>query len=283
MGVVLHFLIYRAMKEELKLFEHPEFGMIRMELIDGEPWFCGSDVCDALGYENSRRTLSLHCREGGVSKRYIGVETGKRQDGSPATQKVEMNFINEGNLYRLILRSQLPSAEKFESWVCDEVLPSLRRRGRYELPKMLVPDELPSLPRGHVFSADYMIFGEYSVRRVLIEGRAYYCLVDIQLAAGMGGKSRSQLARSIYRSYTFKILTRTNRRLAAYISGEGVKILLSRSHGEDARRFLAEFLKEREKLLPAPDLKRLLEVVVRTADAQDRVFLYEWYKRMLNS
>jgi prophage antirepressor-like protein len=194
-----------------------------------------------------------------------------------------MNFINEGNLYRLILKSQLPAAEKFESWVCDEVLPTLRRTGRYELPLMLVTDELPNVPRGHVFSVDYLIFGSCTVRRVMIDGRAYYCLVDIQHAAGMDGRHRSQLARSIYRNYTFKIRTKTNRRTAAYISADGVEVLLSRSTGEGARHFLAEFLRERDRALPVPDLKRLLEVVVRTADRDDRLFLYEWYGRLLKN
>jgi prophage antirepressor-like protein len=91
----------------LNVIKHPEFGEIRTEIINNEVWFCGIDVCNVLGYENARVTLKKHCREGGVSKRYAPTSSGEQ----------EMNFINEGNLYRLILKSQMPNAERFESWV----------------------------------------------------------------------------------------------------------------------------------------------------------------------
>ncbi len=107
-----------------ELIKHPEFGTIRTEVINGEPWFCGKDVCRALGYENHKRALKMHCKEKGVTKRYSPTAGGIQ----------EVNFINEGNLYRLILNSHLPAAEKFESWVCDEVLPSIRQTGEYRTP-----------------------------------------------------------------------------------------------------------------------------------------------------
>ncbi len=116
---------------EVKLFEHPEFGKIRTESIKGEPWFCGKDVCSALGYKNDTKAIKDHCKNPYITKRYVGVKTGTKRDGTPAYQQIEMKFINEGNLYRLILKSQLPAAEKFESWVCEEVLPSLRKTGEY--------------------------------------------------------------------------------------------------------------------------------------------------------
>ena len=116
---------------ELNLIQHPEFGTIRTEIINNSVWFCGKDVCSALGYENSRKALKDNCRAPYVTSRYVGVVTGTRQDGSPAVQQVKMAFINEGNLYRLILKSRLPAAAKFESWVCDEVLPSIRKTGTY--------------------------------------------------------------------------------------------------------------------------------------------------------
>ena len=115
----------------LNLIKHPEFGTIRTELINGDIWFCGQDVCEILGYENTRDALIRHCRQGGVVKHDVGVETGLKRDGTPAIQVVNMKFINEGNLYRLIMSSRLPSAERFESWVCDDVLPELRRNGYY--------------------------------------------------------------------------------------------------------------------------------------------------------
>lgn len=76
-----------------------------------------------LGYANDTATIKKHCREGGVAKRYLTDSLGREQ----AT-----TFIGEGNLYRLIIRSKKSEAEKFEAWVCDEVLPAIRKHGRYE-------------------------------------------------------------------------------------------------------------------------------------------------------
>lgn len=90
---------------------------------DGEHWFCAKDVCEVLGYNNSRQSVEDHCREAGVSKRYT----------SSGGQRRELAFINEGNLYRLIIKSRKEEAKRFESWVCDEVLPALRKTGSYQM------------------------------------------------------------------------------------------------------------------------------------------------------
>lgn len=95
------------------------------------PWFLANDVCEILGYANSRRAVSLHCREGGVTKRYMGVSSGKKADGSDAIQQVEATYINEGNLYRLIVKSRKPEAERFETWLMEEVLPTIRKTGSW--------------------------------------------------------------------------------------------------------------------------------------------------------
>lgn len=110
---------------------HAKFGLVRTEIIKSQLYCCAVDVCNALGYKNTRDAIRQHCRGAGVVKRDIGVETGLKRDGSPALQQVEMTFIDEGNLYRLILKSNLPAAREFESWVCDEVLPAIRRTGSY--------------------------------------------------------------------------------------------------------------------------------------------------------
>jgi len=90
---------------------------------DGEYWFCAKDVCEVLGYSNTSQTIEDHCRETGVSKRYT----------SSGGQQRELAFINEGNLYRLIIKSRKEEAKRFETWVCDEVLPTLRKTGGYQL------------------------------------------------------------------------------------------------------------------------------------------------------
>lgn len=87
----------------------------------GEIWFCGTDVCNILGYQNSRKALQDHCKEAGVTKRYTPTTSGNQ----------EITFINEPNLYRLIIKSRKPEAERFEAWVFEEVLPQIRKTGCY--------------------------------------------------------------------------------------------------------------------------------------------------------
>ncbi|SUC09927.1 putative anti-repressor protein [Pasteurella canis] len=89
-----------------------------------EYWFCGKDVCDILGYTNDSKALKDHCKENGVTKRYL-IDSMQR--------KQEAVFINEPNLYRLIIKSRKPEAEPFETWVFEEVLPQIRKTGKYEV------------------------------------------------------------------------------------------------------------------------------------------------------
>ena len=100
----------------------------------GEPWCNANDVCAVLGYRNPWDAITKHCRTPGVAKREVGVITGKKSNGDDALQQVEQTFINEGNLYRLIIKSRKPEAARFEAWVCDEVLPTIRKTGSYAQP-----------------------------------------------------------------------------------------------------------------------------------------------------
>lgn len=105
---------------EMKLFENPEFGNVRtLETEDGKVLFCASDIASALGYSNTRDAISRHCK--GVVKRDTLTNGGKQS----------IAFIPEGDVYRLIAHSKLPNAERFERWVFDEVLPSIRKHGAY--------------------------------------------------------------------------------------------------------------------------------------------------------
>ena len=88
----------------------------------GEMWFLANDICSILDYSNPRRTVSLHCKEKGVTKRYTPTESGNQ----------EMTYINEPNLYRLIIKSRKPEAEAFEEWVMEDVLPTIRKTGSYQ-------------------------------------------------------------------------------------------------------------------------------------------------------
>ena len=104
---------------ELKIFKNEEFGQLRMIFIDGKQYFMASDVAKALGYSNPNKAVNDHCKA--ITKCYIPI-SGKEQ---------EVNFIPEGDVYRLIIRSKLPKAEEFERWVFDEVLPTIRKQGYY--------------------------------------------------------------------------------------------------------------------------------------------------------
>lgn len=104
---------------ELQIFKNEEFGEVRTVEIEGKPFFCGSDVAKALGYAIPSKAVNTHCK--GVSKMEAPTAGGTQT----------LLFIPEGDLYRLIVSSKLPTAEKFEQWVFDEVLPSLRKHGGY--------------------------------------------------------------------------------------------------------------------------------------------------------
>lgn len=113
------------MKEELKVFEDVRFGKIRT-VMDGENLcFVAKDVCDILGHTNHRRALqALDEDEKGVTKCY-----------TPGGEQ-EMSTVSESGLYSLIFRSNLPNARAFRKWVTSEVLPSIRKIGKYEIPKV---------------------------------------------------------------------------------------------------------------------------------------------------
>lgn len=106
---------------ELKIFENKDFGAVRTVEENGKILFCGSDVAKALGYGQPHKAIKQHCKDEGIFHTVT--------DALGRNQKAK--FINEGNLYRLIVNSKLPSAEKFEHWVFDEVLPSIRQTGTY--------------------------------------------------------------------------------------------------------------------------------------------------------
>ena len=120
------------MNQQLQVFNHEQFGDVRIIEEDGRVLFCGSDVAKALGYENPRDAIRRHCRC--VAKRDAWIQTGTKSDGTPAMRLNSTNFIPEGDVYRLITHSKLPAAERFEKWVFDEVLPTIRKTGGYGQP-----------------------------------------------------------------------------------------------------------------------------------------------------
>lgn len=112
---------------ELQIFENSEFGTVRTVEIDGEPWFSGKDVAEALGYSNPRKAISDH-----VDEEDKGVTKCDTLGG-----KQDMSIINESGLYSLVLSSKLSSAKKFKKWITSEVLPSIRRHGMYAVDELI--------------------------------------------------------------------------------------------------------------------------------------------------
>lgn len=108
---------------EMQIFNSAEFGTVRtLETTDGKVLLCGKDIAEALGYTNPQKAIRDHCKEDGVTICSVIDSMGRNQ---------EAKFITEGNVYRLITHSKLPNAERFESWVFDEVLPTIRKNGGY--------------------------------------------------------------------------------------------------------------------------------------------------------
>jgi len=112
---------------ELQIFKSEKFGEIQILIENGREYFPATEVAKILGYSNPQKAVRDHCKEKGCTNRSVLTKGGKQ----------EKKFIDEGNLYRLITKSNLPQAEVFESWVFDEVLPSIRKTGMYATDELL--------------------------------------------------------------------------------------------------------------------------------------------------
>lgn len=115
---------------EMQVFQNSEFGELGVLEVNGKPYFPATACAKILGYANPRKAILDHCKEDRVTKRDVIDTLGRTQSAK---------FINEGNLYRLIVKAADQSAsetirekaERFEKWVFDEVLPTIRRTGSY--------------------------------------------------------------------------------------------------------------------------------------------------------
>ena len=119
--------------DAVKVFNHPIFGQVRIieDSASGELLFCANDVTHALEYTNGRKAVADHVDSRDVTKRDMGVVTGKKSDGTDAYQTVITTFINESGVYSLIFSSKQERAKEFKHWVTNEVLPSIRKTGQY--------------------------------------------------------------------------------------------------------------------------------------------------------
>jgi phage anti-repressor protein len=109
-------------REDLKVFESGEFGKVRVIMNNGIPMFSAIDVAKSLGYSDSDQAIRIHCKKSDS----IFVLHGNGKPGGTS-----MKFIPESDIFRLVMSSKLPEAEKFQDWVFEEVLPSIRKTGGY--------------------------------------------------------------------------------------------------------------------------------------------------------
>lgn len=123
--------------KNLSVYKNQYFGQIEILIEDGKEWFPAIFSAQALGYSNPRKAVRDHCKEKGVTIRSVLTEGGMQ----------ERKYIDEGNLYRLIIRSKLPSAERFEEWIFDEVIPQIRCTGLYLPKQTLTVDQAVELSK----------------------------------------------------------------------------------------------------------------------------------------
>lgn len=111
------------MTSNLTVFESKQFGTIRTVLRNNEPWFVANDIALALGYQKARNAIAQHVDKDDALKQGVIDNLGRQQ---------KTTIINESGLYALIFGSKLETAKQFKHWVTSEVLPSIRKTGRYE-------------------------------------------------------------------------------------------------------------------------------------------------------
>lgn len=185
---------------ELQIFNSDEFGEIRTIEIDGKPYFVGTDVAKALGYSNPRKAILDHCK--GVTKRDTPTSSGIQS----------MSYINEGDLYRLIMKSKLPSAEKFESWVMDEVLPTIRKTGSYQKPLTTV-EQIQVIATGFLDHEERLNRLENTMTIDYAQQESIRDLVSSVVIAHLGGKESNA-----YKEIGKKVFAECNRDIKTYFA-----------------------------------------------------------------
>lgn len=236
---------------ELQIFNSEEFGEIRTIEIDGKPYFVATDVATALGYVNPRKAVNDHCK--GVTKRDTPTSSGVQS----------MSYINEGDLYRLIMKSKLPSAEKFESWVMDEVLPTIRKTGGYRKP-MSTAEQIKLLALGNTELNERVSDVEKKIDSLENDMPLYGCEIDDiknhvnrKVVNVLGGKTSEAYRDGSIRSSVFKDIYRQLKReygcVASYKS-------IKRKWIDDAHDLISNY-----------EVPKVLEEQIRDANAQIRI------------
>lgn len=154
---------------ELQVFENPEFGTLRTVIIENEPWFVGKDIASRLGYGSGKSSTNA------VANHVDPEDKGVTELMTPGGMQ-KVTIINESGLYSLILSSKLPSAKRFKRWITSEVLPALRKTGRYE---MQSTDYKPTRP---ITTDDYINAGKIIAK---CDNRRLSLVIDMFRKAGL--------------------------------------------------------------------------------------------------
>ena len=192
---------------ELQVFNNDEFGDIRTMNIDGEPWFVGFDVADALGYKNQSDAIMKHVAE--EDRRVIQKSQITTLADIPNRG---FTFINESGLYALIFGSKLESAKRFKHWVTSEVLPSIRKTGGYQKP--LTPEQMMRIQlemiddvSGRVTKLENTMNIDYGQQRILEKE------VSKVVIESLGGKDSNA-----YREISKKVFSECNHDIKDYFN-----------------------------------------------------------------
>jgi len=223
--------LFRTEQQGAKQFE------VRAIVVDGEPWFKGNDVAGCLDYGNARQALSTNV-ENDDKMQLEDLLQGCPSNGHPSNQQPHEVFINESGLYSLILRSKKPQAKVFKRWVTKEILPSIRKTGKYAAPS-------PALPE---------------TKRERLKG------LDeaLQIAERIGSTSTGALRKKLQEALDDVALP-ADETQQQYTDAE--TILLERGHtAEQTRRLAGELGK---------DLKLLADYERREVQSQEQTFVVE--------
>lgn len=246
----------------LQIFKNKEFGEIRTILKEDKPYFVGVDIARALGYTNASKAVSQHCKN--IIKQTIPSPS---QNGNMV--KTSTNLIPEGDIYRLIVRSNLPSAQKFEQWIFEEVLPSIRKYGAYMTPQiieevLLNPDTIIQLATRLKEEQDLVqkqrqIIGELKPKAdymdKILKNKGLVTITQIAKDYGMSGHAMNQLLHELKVQYkqSSQWLLYKEHQAKGYTHSETVEITrkdgtpdikMNTKWTQKGRLFLYELLKE---------------------------------------
>ena len=241
--------------ENLQVFNSEEFGQIRTMVIDGEPWFVGKDVAEALGYERPTDT---------VRKRVDDEDRGISKMETPSGQQ-EMTIINESGLYTLVLGSKLDSAKRFKRWVTSEVLPAIRKTGSYNKP-MTEAEQIRLLAKGATELYERVDKVETKIETLENDMPLYGCEIEEvsqhvrrKAVSVLGGKDSEAYNDGSIRSLVFSdIYTQLKREYGLVTSYKSIK----RKYLADVHEFIDSYELPRELEEQINDMNSQLDMII---------------------